>query len=540
VKKSVWPLFVLGAVAIAVIVLAIEEIGPTSSSARSSTQIVTAEKGVVQSTVSGTGNVEAGADVDVNFQASGTLSKVYVKVGQHVSKGQLLATLDQTSALLTLDQAQKNLTAAEDQLTSAEQGSSSNSSATSASLTGSSSATEFVAYQTRKQTTTTPTSTTTTPTTTTPPKSTTTTPKSTTTTPQTTTTSPQATTTQPQTTSAPSGATGGGSGSTGGGSGTTGGGSSSSGSTSTTSSAASIASAEASVDSAKASVHTAEEGVANTKLYAPITGTIVSLAGLQPGDSVSGGSNSSSNASSSSSSSSSATGGTGTTAGSLGGSGSTGSTGSTGSSSSSSSFAEIVNTHKLTMTVAFSESDVSKLKIGQAATVTLDALSDVELGARVTAISTIGTTSSSVVSYDATLTLDQRDSRVKPGMSASASVVVKQAQGVTVPNAAITGSGSLATLNVEKDGKEVSQQVVVGLKGDSRTVIVSGLRAGDQVVMTTTLPSLGSSSSSSSGSTGTLGGGTTGRFGGGGGFGGGGAFPGGGALPGGGAFPGGG
>ena len=128
------------------------------------------------------------------------------------------------------------------------------------------------------------------------------------------------------------------------------------------------------------------------------------------------------------------------------------------------------------MTVAFSESDVSKLKVGQAATVTLDALSGVELGAHVTEISTVGTTSSSVVSYDATLTLDQRDSRVKPGMSASAAVIVKQAQGVTVPNSALTGTGSLATLNVVNDGKKVSQQVVVGLKGDTRTVIISGLK----------------------------------------------------------------
>jgi multidrug efflux pump subunit AcrA (membrane-fusion protein) len=523
-----WPLFVLGAVAIAVIVLAIEEIGPPSSSARTSTQIVTAQKGVVQSTVSGTGNVEAGADLDVNFQASGTLSRVYVKVGQHVSKGQLLATLDQTSALLTLDQAQNNLTAAEDQLTAAEDASSSSSTATSTSLTASSSATEFVTYQTKRKTTT-PTSTTTTPTSTTPTPTapTTTTPTRTTTTPQT------ITTTAPTSGSSGSRSGGSGSGSSGSGSGS---GSGSSGSTGTTSSAGSIPSAQASVDSAQASVHSAEEGLANTKLYAPIAGTIVSLASLQPGDSVTGGSTSSSSASSSPSSSSSASGGTGTTAGSLGGSGSTGSTGSSSSSGGSSSFAEIVNTSKMTMTVAFSESDVSNLKVGQSATVTLDALTGVELGAHVTSISTVGTTSSSVVSYDATLTLDQRDSRVKPGMSASASVIVKQAQGVTVANAAITGTGSLARQNVVKDGKKASQQVVVGLKGDSRTVIISGLQAGDQVALTTTLPSLGSSSSSSgsSGSTGTLGGGITRRFGGAGGLAGGAGFPAGGGFAGGG------
>jgi macrolide-specific efflux system membrane fusion protein len=191
------------------------------------------------------------------------------------------------------------------------------------------------------------------------------------------------------------------------------------------------------------------------------------------------------------------------------------------------------------MTVAFSESDISKVKIGQPATVTLDALSGVKLGAHVTAISTVGTTSSSVVSYDATLTLDQSDSRVKPGMSASGSVIVNQTQGVTVPNDAVSGSGSLATVNELRGGKTVSQQVVVGLKGDSRTQIVSGLHAGDQLVVTTTLPSLGSSSSSSSSSSsnGTLGGAGS-RLGGGGGFPGGAGFPGGGGPPGG--FPGGG
>lgn len=160
------------------------------------------------------------------------------------------------------------------------------------------------------------------------------------------------------------------------------------------------------------------------------------------------------------------------------------------------------------MTVAFSESDISKVKVGQSATVSLDALAGVQLAAHVSSIALVGTTSSSVVSYDATLTLDQNDSRVKPGMSASASVITGQASGVTVPNAAVTGSGSLGTVNLMKNGKEVSQQVVVGLRGDSRTEIISGVNSGDQLVITIALPSL-STSTGSSGS-GTLGGGTLG------------------------------
>jgi len=174
------------------------------------------------------------------------------------------------------------------------------------------------------------------------------------------------------------------------------------------------------------------------------------------------------------------------------------------------------------MTVAFSESDISKIKTGQAATVTFDALPSVELGAHVTRISNVGTSSSGVVSYNATITLDQHDSQVRPGMSASAQVIISQAQGVTVPNAAVTGTGSLGTVNVMNKGKTSTQQVVVGVRGDSRTQIISGLRAGQQLVITITLPAVSSATSSPTGGSGsgTLGGAGAGL--------GGGGFPGGG------------
>ena len=426
-----WHLYLLAVVGVVLAVLAVTDIGPPSSSARTSTQAVTAEKAVVQSTVTGTGNIEPGSDLNVNFQTAGTLSAVYVHVGQHVNKGQLLATLNSTSAQLTLDQAGQSLTAAEDQLSSAESG----SSTSTGSSTGGSSATSSA------------------------------------------------------------GATNGGS--------TT--------ASSTTTSAASIASAQAAVDSAQANVDTAQAALNNTKLYAPNSGTIVSLASVSPGNTVSAGTTGNASASGTSSSSgtsassgSPTSGSSGATAGSLGST--TSSSSSSSSGSSSSPFAEIINTRTMTMTVAFSESDVNKLKVGKAATVTPDALSGVELGAHVTSISPVGTTSSNVVSYQSTLTLDQNDSSVKPGMSASAAVIVGQAQGVNVPNAAVTGTGSLATVTVLRNGKQAQQQVVVGLRGDSRTQIISGLSAGEQVVIKTTLPPLGSATTSTTSPSGTLGG----------------------------------
>lgn len=524
-KTRPWLLYALAVAAVTLAVLGVTQIGAPTSSARTSTQIVTAENGVVQSTVSGTGSVEAGADVNVNFQTSGTLKTVNVKAGQHVTKGQLLATLDSTSAQLSLDQAEQSLTAAQDQLSTAESGSTSTSTSTTstASLnTSSGSGTGTTEFVSATKTTPTTSPTTTTPTTTT-----------THTTTPTTTTAPTATSpaTTPSTAAAPS--AGGGSG----GSGSAGSGSSSTGST--TSPAGSIASAQAAVYSAEASVQSAKTALANTKLYAPITGTIVSLASLSPGNSVSAGSTGSASTSSTSSngsSSASTTGGTGgTTAGTLGGSTSSSSSTSGGSTSTSSSspFAEIVNTSTMSMPVALSESDISKVKAGQSANVTLAALTGVQLAAHVSAISTVGTSSNGVVSYNATLTLDQSNSQVKPGMSASALIIIAQAQGVNVPNSAITGTGSVATVTLDKNGKKTQQQVAIGLRGTSRTQIVSGLSAGDQLAVTTTLPPLtsGTSTTPSTGS-GTLGG-TSVRPGGFGGGGGGGFGGGGGARPGG-------
>ena len=274
-------LYALAVVAIVVAVLAITEIGPPTSSARTSKEIVTAAQGVVQSSVSGTGNIAAGTDDTVNFTTSGTLQDVYVHVGQHVNSGQLLADLDPTSAQLTLDQANASLTAAEDKLNCVEGETSycgsggSGSTGSGSTGSGSSSTTSYspstagtIEYASF-----------------TPPagagkgkgkgktKGGSGTVVATKTTPSVT-----VTVVVPSTSPSKSGS------SSSGGSGSSGAKSSSTPTTTTTStpSPGSIASAQASVYSAQASVHNAQVALNDTKLYAPISGTIASLSSLYP------------------------------------------------------------------------------------------------------------------------------------------------------------------------------------------------------------------------------------------------------------------
>jgi hypothetical protein len=171
--------------------------------------------------------------------------------------------------------------------------------------------------------------------------------------------------------------------------------------------------------------------------------------------------------------------------------------------------------HGYQLVVPLSESEISGVHVGQIATVTVEALEGRKFAAEVVSLPVLSTTSSGVVSYDVTFQLDQVEPALKPGMSATAEVVVKQAEGVNVPTSAISAD----SVTVERSGKQVRQRVVTGLAGNTSTIVLSGLKAGETVV----LPAASTTSSSGASLTSKLGS----RLGGGG-LGGAGGFPGGG------------
>jgi membrane fusion protein, macrolide-specific efflux system len=168
-----------------------------------------------------------------------------------------------------------------------------------------------------------------------------------------------------------------------------------------------------------------------------------------------------------------------------------------------------------------SESEVLDVRPGQPATVTIEALEGRKLAAHVVSVATLPTSSSGVVSYDVTFALDQLEGGLKPGMSATAEVVVKQEEGVNVASSAITAD----TVTVLRGSRQERRRVVTGLAGNSSTIVLSGLKAGEKVALpvasATSSSSLLSRLGSRLGGAGALGGALGG---GGGGFAGGGAF----------------
>ncbi|GAA2136518.1 efflux RND transporter periplasmic adaptor subunit [Actinomadura napierensis] len=359
-------------------------LGDGGDGAAAATRVTQVQRGTVSASVSASGSVESARSRDLSFGTSGTVAKIYVKAGQKVPAGSVLARLDQTEALENIDEAKANLAAAEDGDTTSAKG--------------------YASYL--------------------------------------------------------------------------------------------------QVKNAYSSALRAYQG---TVLKAPFAGTVTAVNGTVGGSSSGSGSSSTSSSGSGASSGSS---GSGASAG----AGSSSSSSGSSSSSSGSGFIELIDTKHLQIEGDFTEADTTKLKTGQSASVSFDALTGKTATGKITAIGLSPTTTDNVVKFPVTISLTTVPSGVRLGQTATVEITTASADDVLyVPTAAVRTAGGQSTVTVVRNGKQVPVTVEVGVKGDQGTEITSGLNEGEQVVVT----------SSTTGSTGTTqrgglpGGGAGGGFGGG-------------------------
>ncbi len=146
---------------------------------------------------------------------------------------------------------------------------------------------------------------------------------------------------------------------------------------------------------------------------------------------------------------------------------------------------KIADVDPLRLTVQVDEIDVRQIAVGMPARVHLDALPNVELKATVEDIALVPTNDNGVVSYDATVRLDDSDPRVRVGMTAEALAVVQSRQNViTVPNQYIRldRQKNQAYVNlVQADNQLREVPVTLGLQGQDNSEIIAGLTVGDVI-----------------------------------------------------------
>ncbi|MBT3070974.1 efflux RND transporter periplasmic adaptor subunit [Rhodomicrobium sp. Az07] len=172
------------------------------------------------------------------------------------------------------------------------------------------------------------------------------------------------------------------------------------------------------------------------------------------------------------------------------------------------------NLKRVELRVDVDEADVGKVRVGQKATFTVEAYPGRRFPARIEQVRFASDTTNHVVTYKAILRADNPDFVLRPGMTATADIVVEEAQdALLIPNAALRfapppppakkrgGGFSLfkmprmqsttpvadTTTNerrvyVLEDGKPVALRIRVGPSDKAVTQVKAGLEAGTPVI----------------------------------------------------------
>ena len=149
------------------------------------------------------------------------------------------------------------------------------------------------------------------------------------------------------------------------------------------------------------------------------------------------------------------------------------------STGSSNDLIQIADLSQMRVTVQVNEADISKVQVGQKATVTFSALPDVTCEGEVQSIATVSTgdgtgDGSGTVTYAVDLLIAQPDPRIKPGMTASVEIVAQEVKdALTVPATAIAtddaGAATVTVVTYADDGSYTTEDVPVEVVAQNNT-----------------------------------------------------------------------
>lgn len=150
--------------------------------------------------------------------------------------------------------------------------------------------------------------------------------------------------------------------------------------------------------------------------------------------------------------------------------------------------------------ISLNEMDIAGVKLGQKATLVFDAIPELTITGEVAEIDTLGATSEGVVTYNVKIVFDTDDPRVKPSMTANASIITQAKRDVLlIPNSAVRFRSSMSYVEMPRGkdlmkaaGANISgitlssplerQEILTGISNDEFIEVLDGLEEGDMVL----------------------------------------------------------
>ncbi|MFA6304808.1 MAG: efflux RND transporter periplasmic adaptor subunit [Patescibacteria group bacterium] len=147
--------------------------------------------------------------------------------------------------------------------------------------------------------------------------------------------------------------------------------------------------------------------------------------------------------------------------------------------------ASLIGVSNFEIKVDVPESDIAKIKVGDLASVTLDAFDeDRVFPSHVTFIDPAETIINDVVYYKVKVTFDQKETDIKSGMTANIIILTNQRQDVLyIPQRAVVEKGATRLVKVLANNLPQEKEVMTGLRADDGLIeILSGLTEGETII----------------------------------------------------------
>jgi RND family efflux transporter MFP subunit len=147
-------------------------------------------------------------------------------------------------------------------------------------------------------------------------------------------------------------------------------------------------------------------------------------------------------------------------------------------------FVTIIDLNRLQVDAYVDETDIGKVRVGQAATFSVDAFPDKEFSGKVTAIYPKALIQQNVVTYDVVIMIDNHERLLRPDMTANTTITVaKRDKVLAIPNQAVRREEGDRVVFVQEGDRLVRRAVKTGWKDKSYTEVLSGLKEGERVVV---------------------------------------------------------
>jgi HlyD family secretion protein len=146
---------------------------------------------------------------------------------------------------------------------------------------------------------------------------------------------------------------------------------------------------------------------------------------------------------------------------------------------------ELADLRHLLVDVDISEVDINRVQVGQAVSLTFDAILDRTYTGHVTEVGLVGASVQGVVNFRVTVELDDADASVRPGLTAAVNLVVQEIEDVLlVPNRAVRVRDGDRVVYVLREGLPQAVPIRLGVSSETDSQVLEGdLQEGDLIVL---------------------------------------------------------